>query len=436
MLNQPDMLQGKDAGSLNAYCGNILGNWDGCKSCHIGLGIKPESAPASDAQLANIDCLLCHQKDYKRKLVDGAFVPDTANMTITMDQAVQTVHAPLRDNCLQCHAKAGGGDAVKRGDLALATANTGDSHFDVHMAVTGGDLLCQDCHTPQNHRFPGKGSDLRVTDLDMPMACDSGGCHSSSPHDDDRLNGHTQRVACQTCHIPVYAKDANDTQATEATEIDRRWLKGTNNTSPPYHPVTLKANNLMPVYLHWNRYSDNVLLGDVMTMNPLTQTFETSVPDGEVTDPDSKLYPFKYKTSDYPLRIASNQLIALDTKVFFATADPHAATISGLVNMGFDANDDYVWVTTDTYQLLNHQVGEKADALGCTNCHLTTTRMDLQGELGYAPNSKNKAICAGSCHGADDSNDWSFGNFADFQKRHWEHEAEGIGCVRCHAFSR
>ncbi len=67
-----------------------------------------------------------------------------------------------------------------------------------------------------------------------------------------------------------------------------------------------------------------------------TGTYHTSAPDGAVDDANSKLYPFKYKTSDYPMRTDSDQLIALDTSVFFATADADAATLAGLENMGFD----------------------------------------------------------------------------------------------------
>ena len=52
----------------------------GCAKCHVGLGRKPE-AEASVSQLENIDCLVCHSENYKRKveMVDGAyrFVPDT-----------------------------------------------------------------------------------------------------------------------------------------------------------------------------------------------------------------------------------------------------------------------------------------------------------------------------------------------------------------------
>jgi hypothetical protein len=435
MVNQTGDLQGKHAGAVNTYCGNITGNWQGCSSCHVGRGAEPEDIPTV-SQLENIDCLVCHQDAYKRKKVNGVVQPDTANMAISMDEAVQTVHKPTRKSCLQCHAKAGGGDAVKRGDLALATAQTIDRHYDVHMATTGADLDCQACHVPENHRFPGKGSDIRPTDLDVDLTCASSGCHSSKPHDSFDINQHTAKVACQTCHIPVYAKDAADTAASEATETHRSWQSGSEHTSAPLHPVTTKANDLVPVYRHWNRASDNYLLFDEALENWESGTYPTSVPDGDVSDPNSKLYPFKYKTSDYPIRTGSNQLIALDTRVFFATADADAATMSGLGNMGFDPRDDYHWVTTDTYQLLNHQVSPADNALNCTSCHMNTSRIDLQGDLGFGLVNANRNTCASGCHESSKSFEWAFGDFKEFKEHHKKHREKRAGCQECHGFSR
>ncbi|MGD9264906.1 MAG: hypothetical protein PVJ71_03915 [Lysobacterales bacterium] len=435
MINQASLLQGKHAGGVNTYCGSITGNWEGCSNCHVGRGAEPEPL-ASQAQLENIDCMICHQDAYKRTRVGGVFQPDVANMSISMDEAVQTVHKPTRASCLQCHAKAGGGDAVKRGDLALATAHTTDWQYDVHMATSGADLNCQSCHVPENHRFPGKGSDIRPTDLaGMDLDCTTGGCHGPAPHESSEINQHTQKVACQTCHIPVYAKNASDTAANEATELDRSWQAGSEHAHPPYHPVLVKANNQVPVYRYWNRLSDNYLLFDAVYEDPETGTHHTSVPDGSVNDPDSKLYPFKYKTSDYPLRTESSQLIALDTSVFFATADAEAATIAGLQNMGFNWDDEYRWVTTDTYQLLNHQVSPGDDALRCSACHMTTARMDLQGDLGFAPTA-SQATCASGCHSAKKAYEWSFGDQEEFEAHHKKHREKRAECRDCHDFDR
>lgn len=423
--------QGKISGAVNTYCGNMTGNWGGCSACHVGRGLPPEET-LSQSQLENIDCLVCHQKDYRRTKVDGVMVPDTANMTISMDAAVQTVHMPERANCLGCHANAGGGDAVKRGDLALATINTTDRNYDVHMSTTGANLDCQSCHVAENHHIPGKGSDLRPTDLDVQIECSN--CHGDTPHSDSDINMHTESVACQTCHIPIYAKNANDTAADESTEMHRSWQSGSEHTAPPLHPVLTLANNLVPKYKFWNRFSTNYLLGDIAQVDPETGAYATSRPQGDVND--GKLYPFKYKTSDYPLRTASQELIALDTSIFFATADADAAAQAGLVNMGYSAGDSYEWVTTDTYQLLNHQVSPKGQALQCASCHFNTSRMDLQGALGYAP-SKPQSTCATSCHESSKANEWEYGDWEEFNAHHNKHVYEkGSTCADCHAFSR
>jgi len=428
----PDMVngvapQGKNAGGVNSYCINILGNWAGCGSCHIGLGAMPEDE-ATPEQLANIDCMICHQKEYRRKKMDGVFVPDTENMAITMDEAAQMVHRPVRSSCLTCHAYAGGGDAVKRGDLARAQGYTTDFHFDVHMATSGADLECQECHTFTNHRVAGKGSDLRPTDSEVVLECAN--CHADmagEEHEGSFLDRHMDRVACQTCHIPIYAKDASDSTATEATEVHRTWLD-THSESPPFHPVTDKANDLMPKYRFWNRLSDNYLLGDVAVVDSHTGRYPTSRPIGDVADPDAKLYAFKYKTALQPITNSTSQLIALDTSVFFATADAAVATEKGLMNMGLPAGTPYSWVETDTYQMLNHQVSPSGQALHCDDCHGSTSRMDLQGDLGYALKDMTSVLCV-QCHGYKSSK--------GFTENHDKHvKDKKYDCSWCHEFSR
>ncbi|MDO9109745.1 MAG: hypothetical protein Q7U40_03750, partial [Desulfatirhabdiaceae bacterium] len=278
-------LQGKLNTALNSYCISILGNWNACGTCHVGLGAKPE-ANTTSSQLQNIDCLICHQKDYKRKKdTTGFFVPDTANMAVTMDQAVQTVHKPVRANCVQCHAKGGGGDNNKRGDMALAHATTTDRNFDVHMSSTGANLTCQQCHTTDSHRIAGRGSDLRQTDLDVKVTCSTASCHSNkmtaSGHATADVNKHVNRIACQTCHIKTYARNAADTTATESTEIYRNW------TTPEWvtalnrwEPLITRGSDLKPAYTFWNGTSWNYSLKETALYDAATGTYPTSRPEG------------------------------------------------------------------------------------------------------------------------------------------------------------
>ena len=420
--------QGKIAGGVNSYCINILGNWDVCGNCHVGLGAMPQE-DVSPAELENIDCLLCHQQAYKRKKVNGVFVPDTAAMQISMDDAARTVHEPVRANCLQCHAKAGGGDAVKRGDLSLAQAATTDRVFDVHMATTGADLACQDCHTTSEHRVAGRGSDIRPTDSATELECAN--CHptmaTAAGHEGSTIDRHVARIACQTCHIPVYAKDASDSSATEATETHRTWLDS-HSTAAPFHPAMDRQNDLIPEYRFWNRRNRNYLLHDVAEIDSATGRYPTSRPIGHVSDEESKLYPFKYKTAEQPITNASSKLIALDTSVFFATGEAAAATEQGLVNMGLDTNEPYSWVETDTFQMLNHQVSPDGQALRCNDCHGSNARIDLQADLGYGLRGEKSSICF-QCHGAEEEK--------DFEEIHEKHvEDKDFDCSWCHGFSR
>jgi hypothetical protein len=428
-------LQGKISSSLNSYCINILGNWVTCSNCHVGLG-QPPLPDATPAQLQNIDCLVCHQAGYKRVKIGGVFVPDLQNMTLTMDEAARTVHSPVRLNCIQCHGKGGGGDNYKRGDIAVAHGNTTDRNFDVHMATTGGNLACQACHTVSNHHIAGRGADLRSTDLDVAVTCSSSQCHpnktSAAGHQTAEVNRHVARVACQTCHIPVYAKNAADTAATEATEVHRTWLEPHQIPTGAFHPLSVLANDVKPVYRFWNKYNTNYNLYDPAYLDPGTGRYPTSRPVGRINDRTtaSKLYPFKYKTAVQPLASSRGQLIALDTGVYFASGNVPAAVQAGLVNMGYTAADPYEFTETDTFQLITHEVSPAAQVLNCSSCHGTKNQMDLNG-LGYVLKSVRNNVCA-QCHSLEKANEpLAFGQLHNLHVIEKKYD-----CNWCHSFSR
>lgn len=426
MVNNPNIAQGKLTNAVNSYCINIKGDWPVCGSCHVGRGKKPDDASAG---LENIDCLTCHNENYataRTRLPDGSM-----GVTDPTDAMVQNIQKPTRVNCLVCHANAGGGDGVKRGDLSLATGNNTDPHFDVHMNASGSDLSCQQCHVFESHKVIGKGSDIRPTDdvtRGSEIECIS--CHtgkdSPSGHDDATIGRHVGRIACQTCHIPTYAK--------MATETHRDWTRmhdgsPADGSSSPGHPFTVKESNLLPEYRFWNRLSDNTLLEDDASLiyDPVRETYATSRPIGDIED--GKLYPFKYKTADQPMTSSDNRLIALDTFEFLkVSGNVETAIEKGLVNMGYPASEMYEWVTTDTYQLLNHGINPASTALQCNDCHGDTTRMDLQGELGYGLKAAENVVCT-QCHGNED--------MMSFERIHSRHVSrEGYDCSRCHNFSR
>ncbi|HYN76444.1 MAG TPA: PKD domain-containing protein, partial [Lamprocystis sp. (in: g-proteobacteria)] len=282
------------ATGMNTYCGTHENSPRfTCAGCHVGNGRFPlaqslfDALPADDqkVELANIDCLMCHQQVYKRfpdwttsglgfsnfKLLnltedasghlassDGnsvlrtgfqgipnvdpgtgdfqfmpaglgslpAAVPMTP-MPITTLEAARTVHATTRQSCLNCHAGAAGADGAKRGDLSKENVSPSIT-LDMHMSPAGADLTCSNCHNAtgangESHRVRGRGLDLRANDVPGRFTCETGGCHSNRPHGDysattgSSKDKHAMKVACQTCHIPAYAK------AAVGTEIARDW---------------------------------------------------------------------------------------------------------------------------------------------------------------------------------------------------------------------
>ena len=438
MANGSFILQGKLTNAVNSYCINIEGNWPVCGSCHVGRGKRPDDP---NVGYENIDCLMCHNQEYassRTRLADGSM-----GVVAPTDSMVQNIHEPTRANCLACHAKAGGGDGVKRGDLSLALIDNRDHNFDIHMNSEGGNLNCQDCHTFENHLVIGKGSDLRPTDdpdRGSEVACTT--CHSHNDIEREHPNEvltHLDRVACQTCHIPTYAK--------VPTELHRDWLThhdGTDATTCttenpcPGHPHTEKGSDLVPEYKWWNRLSDNYLLQDdaARTYDAAKDTYPTSRPLGDVTD--GKLYPFKYKTAYQPMIVADSRLIAMDTFEYLKnTGNVLTSVENGLANMGYPRDTAYTWITTDTYQLINHGVVDAVAVLACNDCHGNTGRMDLQAELGYELKGDMTSVCT-QCHESQEVNQFMQEpeKYA-FDKVHDKHvSGEEYDCSACHNFSR
>ena len=97
----------------------------------------------------------------------------------------------------------GGGDAVKHGDLD-SSMEYPTKEIDVHMDADGNDFTCQECHETKEHSIPGNSLGVSPGGTSH-FNCEN--CHTAEPHTQARLNKHIEDVACQTCHIPVFAKD-------------------------------------------------------------------------------------------------------------------------------------------------------------------------------------------------------------------------------------
>ncbi|HVN49644.1 MAG TPA: tetrathionate reductase family octaheme c-type cytochrome, partial [Bacteroidota bacterium] len=249
---------------LNNFCIGISGSEQSCTKCHIGYGWGDKNFDFKNP--LNVDCLACHDNSNLYVKASGsAGLPET---TIDIAAVAQHVGKPTRTNCGTCHFFGGGGNNVKHGDLEKALFDA-SRDVDVHMASDGEDMQCVDCHTAAKHQMLGKMYSVSSMNRNH-VECEQ--CHTALPHTDDVLNKHTLKVACQTCHIPVYAK-VNPTKLywdwTTAGKLKdgKPYIEEDSNGTDVY--MSIKGSfrwgkNLQPDYIWFNGTASHYLVGDTL----------------------------------------------------------------------------------------------------------------------------------------------------------------------------
>ena len=297
---------------------------------------------------------MCHGDGYKRTVVkDGDKFKFAPAEGVDIVKVAQSAQEPTSVMCLRCHLGAGGGPNAKHG-----VSPTKDT--DVHMAAG---IQCVQCHTTEKHKLAG-GADLKAQDLpDVKVECSS--CHTAAPHKGDAavLNDHVDRIACQTCHIPLIARDP-----TLPTVTDRDWTKSVlSEKTGLYGPTNKMANNVMPEYRWWNRH---------MTTPP--------APVGSIDDPAAKIMAWKRANYTVIADKANNQPIYIKAGVYNVTGDPLAAAKKGAADAGQQFSGEITGKLETMVFSLNHQVAPKEQALQCADCHAAQGRLDFVA-LGYSP---------------------------------------------------
>lgn len=437
---------GKANGGINTFCTYAMSSGGACFGCHVRADGNAPHAP----DVNDVDCLMCHNDIYKRKTVadpnsavtivdylgqektyvfgaqdaDGNYlnVPnfDAMPAGTTMVELARGVHMPTRQSCLRCHAKAGGGDWTKRGDMGLSSANPSFAE-DVHMSPAGADLSCVACHSTEGgHKVGGRGIDLRQTEAVAPSCQD---CHTNAPHDDAVINRHAQgQVSCQVCHIREFGKGG-------ATEMSRDWL------SPHWNPAfcngqggyvghEIKVANVKPEYTWFDGTSYVYNLGE--TIKPNTDgIYNLAKANGKPFDGKSKIVPIKRHRTNTALH-ESGQLVAPKIMNMFMTGEFDQAVQAGMAGQGLTGS--YTIVEADAEMLISHGVDPKSNAPSCSECHDGSgktpdgTGMVPFGTLGYQvfPASEMCSLCHGS-----ESMNWD-----DMHAKHVEDK--GLDCVSCH----
>lgn len=404
---------------INGYHPNVATNAGACGSCHIGYGL---SSRVSDViQEAAVDCLMCH--DTSGEYFYNKFHQDGAECTMCHDDAgqankrrvdkegerfqlelteiAQSVGATSVESCGSCHFYDGGADGAKHGDLdsALISATV---EMDVHMSADGAGLSCSSCHQSNNHKLSGSRYEAMsptdtagVSALDGPRAtCVS--CHGDRPMQDEKLNDHTDVIACQTCHIPTYARNGIATKTSwdwsTADKLDRNRRPIVRYEDELVTYASGKGDmaygeNLTPIYQWHDGQLDYATLGESVNLDGVTELN----PSNATRDGNAKIFPFHQFTSMLPYDIESKQLLPINLAGRSRSAlwngyDWEDALTGGARGTDIEFSGNFDFAETLTIRALNHTVAPKEQALQCVDCHSKGGLMSTVADV-YVPGS-------------------------------------------------
>ncbi len=350
---------------INNYCIHVGSNLERCTMCHIGYGWKDDSFDFSDA--GNIDCLICHDTTgmYK-KAPPGAGYPVEG---IDLNTVAKNVGHPDRDNCGACHFYGGGGDGVKHGDMDSSLSHP-SPELDVHMGKLG--FLCQDCHVTESHQIAGACQAIPAQE--GRVSCEN--CHTSKPHNgsnwlNQHLNDHSESLACQTCHIPQFARG-------NPTKMEWDWSQAGQDRpeendslgKPGFAKMKgsfIWGKNVSPSYIWDNGKNERYVLGDRIAENSITVL---NRPLGDISDPKARIAPFKiHKATQISDAVHKYLIVPNLWKGYWKHYDWDQASKDGMKSVGLEYSGKYEFVQTSMYWKINHQVAPKEKALSCYQCH-------------------------------------------------------------------
>lgn len=412
---------------INNFCISVPSNYAACTACHVGYGWKDGNFDFAKEE--NVDCLVCHDTTglYQKppglagNPVVGApleLPPGSGKFLKPVDLAkvAQKVGKTSRDTCGACHFRGGGGDGVKHGDMDTSLAAP-EGEVDIHMDAAGLDFTCGTCHKTSSHDVPGSrytptaidkgGAHIRGKDKQgNPATCVA--CHSNAPHKEAkqaaRLNHHANKVACQTCHIPEFARGGVPTKMvwdwSTAGKLDKDGKQFTikdekgHDIYASHKGDFVLGENVKPEYRWFNGEITYTLLGDKIEKGD--KPTQINRIGGSPSDGKSLIWPMKIMRGKQPYDPVNKTLVTPhtagnDDTGFWKNLDWEKAIETGMRTSGAPFSGKVDFVETEMYWPTTHMVAPKDKALGCTECHARDGR--LKGIEGvYMPAQHNNRL--------------------------------------------
>jgi octaheme c-type cytochrome (tetrathionate reductase family) len=388
---------------LNNFCIGIAGSEGTCTRCHIGYGWKDNTFDFANE--FNIDCLVCHDNSGTYEKAKGAAGYPKAE--VDLNRVAQNVGSPSKENCGVCHFYGGGGNNVKHGDLEKGILGC-SKDVDVHMAIEGEDMSCVECHKTEKHQMAGKLYALSSENTNRATCAQ---CHGESPHKTDIINDHNIRVACQTCHIPIYAK-VNGTKmiwdwSTAGQLNEDGSEKHEYDADENHNYLSIKGNfvyndNVVPEYFWFNGIANHQLITDKIDTIPVQMnSLDGSYRDKgrfQKTNQPSKIWPVKvhrgkqlYDTEHMTLIQPKLWDKEEGNGAYWTDFDWEKAASKGMEYVEQEYSGNYGFVETEMYWPLNHMVSPAEQSLKCIDCHTRKNGRLAKLDDFYLPGRDQKA---------------------------------------------
>jgi hypothetical protein len=202
----------------------------------------------------------------------------------------------------------------------------------------------------------------------------------------NQLNRHGQSIACQTCHIPTFARKKFTLTSRDPSKGvgENKILEQSANkvVMQTKMGVTVKEKALRPTYAWYNGKHRRYLKGDVVNVSGVTAL---NPPEGSIKDPLAKITPYKMMKGRQLMDPENRTLIVphlTGKDGFFATGDWKSAAEKGMKAAKLPFSGKVAFAETSMYWRLNHGVVPKEQALSCLDCHTPSGVMDFKA-LGY-----------------------------------------------------
>ena len=326
---------------------------------HIG----DVAAPSDWTDPAKIDCLVCHD-------TTSSYSRDPEASAFDWKAVAAEVGRPSRGNCGSCHFTSAGGPGAKSGDLTPALSSP-TAEADVHMGKV--DMRCQDCHTTRSHQIAGLAFNAPV--VEERTGC--GKCHGAEPHGiagviSRHLDNHVKTVACETCHIPQFAREQPNRLSVDFSKacLTPAAAPAIQFGKPAFDPrfgEQTWGRNVVPEYRWFDGTRRNYELGD--KIDP-AKTVVLNAPLGDKHNAQAKIFPFKIHRAVQPYDRGRNILAAVKFEdALWKDFDWAKAVGEGMKAMGTSFSGEVGFVETEMYTAVHHEVAPAKKSFGCADCH-------------------------------------------------------------------